>query len=150
MVQRTTGNATITLRLSVRPNHAIIKTGIIGQGIVIPTNVNLRTTPSKHMKVFDICSHSQSRTGQFIPSNPLYSRQLIDIFKHGTARHSTAECRLHPWTGPKYQFSKHTMDVTLTILDIIHHPVFLFKTQLYWFVRTSQETRYVSATSPTG
>jgi hypothetical protein len=38
-----------------------------------------------------------------------------------------------------------------TILDIIHRPVFILNsTQLYRFVRTSQETHYVYTTSPTG
>jgi hypothetical protein len=44
-------------------------------------------------------------------------------------------------------------NVTITILDITHRPVFYLKlnsAQLYRFVRTSQETHYVSATSPTG
>jgi hypothetical protein len=43
--------------------------------------------------------------------------------------------------------------ITTTILNIIHRPAFYLKlnsTQLYRFVRTSQETHYVSATSPTG
>jgi hypothetical protein len=44
------------------------------------------------------------------------------------------------------------INITITILDIILRPVFYLKlnsTQLYKFDRTSQETHYVSATSPT-
>jgi hypothetical protein len=41
------------------------------------------------------------------------------------------------------------INITITILDIIHRPVFYLK-HLMDNVRTSQETYYVSATSPTG
>jgi hypothetical protein len=41
--------------------------------------------------------------------------------------------------------------IVITILDTIHRPVFiLISTQLYRFVRTSQETHYVFPMSSTG
>jgi hypothetical protein len=42
--------------------------------------------------------------------------------------------------------------LTITILDIIHRPIYYLKlnsTQLYRFVRTSQETHYVCTTTST-
>jgi hypothetical protein len=54
------------------------------------------------------------------------------------------------WSFPsKYKTDNHNyINITITILDITHRPVLYLK--LNRFVRTSQETHYVSATSPTG
>jgi hypothetical protein len=40
------------------------------------------------------------------------------------------------------------INMTILILDIFHRPVFYLELKLYRFVRTSQETHHVSATSP--
>jgi hypothetical protein len=62
------------------------------------------------------------------------------------------QCRYYKYKKvPTIGLWRWYINVTLTILDIIHRPVFISNsTQLYRFVRTSQETHYVSVTSPTG
>jgi hypothetical protein len=43
------------------------------------------------------------------------------------------------------------INIIITILDVFHEPLFYFKlSSTYRFVRTSQETQYVSGMSTTG
>jgi hypothetical protein len=49
---------------------------------------------------------------------------------------------------PSIGLWRRYIDISITILNIIHCPVFYFKYTMIF--RTSQETHYVSATSPTG
>jgi hypothetical protein len=54
-------------------------------------------------------------------------------------------------TASRYGGWRCYINITITVLDIIHRPVFYLKlNSTYRFVRTSLETHYVSATSTAG
>jgi hypothetical protein len=96
----------------------------------------------------------------FYPTNNSFSRYRTELMKRflvsslGSRFESRPACRqLSLILNLQVCDDGILIYLIITLLDFIHHPVFYLKlnsTQLYGFVRTSQETHHVSATSPAG
>jgi hypothetical protein len=90
--------------------------------------------------------YKQQRFVHEVDSMP---KETINRHCSGTIKIRRDFTKMYQDSSSSLRISEHLCSITITILDINHHPAFYLKYMMD-NVRTSQETYYVSARSPTG